>query len=214
VSNRILEKVKKLLERTVENGCTESEAASAASLAQSLIDQHELSDEELSKDSSGKLGYRIQTHEIPVRYPESWRGMICLAVAKNCAVLCFRRADKQILMGREETCEAVSAIAVSIVEFIEREQSAYGRGRSTTQRRQFARGMCERVAQRILESFNLTKDARLPMIISNSKELITAESGLNLTKGRTMSRTVDEDFLRGHIRGESVPLRKSTAQLS
>jgi Protein of unknown function (DUF2786) len=62
---KLIDKIRALKERTIENGCTEAEAMTAARLAQKLMDQSELTDDEILAGQT-KATDRFHTRNDPV----------------------------------------------------------------------------------------------------------------------------------------------------
>jgi hypothetical protein len=62
--NSIIEKVKALLAKTTENGCTEEEELAALAKVRAWIDAHEITDDELQLSQEEKA--------IPIRSNGSW----------------------------------------------------------------------------------------------------------------------------------------------
>src|ERR1700691_171383 len=79
MSNRdnILNKVRAILSKTVDNGCTENEAMIALSMAEKLIEEHEISDEDLKLEGEKAI---IEVSDI--RDPQNVRWKICYWVSK------------------------------------------------------------------------------------------------------------------------------------
>src|SRR5258708_24687890 len=77
---KLLDKVKALLSKTVENGCTEEEALAALAKARAWIDAFEITDSELSLTTEEKAVFR---REPPgTRDPHSIKCWLASAVAQ------------------------------------------------------------------------------------------------------------------------------------
>ena len=77
--SNIINKIRALLSKTVENGCTEAEAMSALSLAQTMMDTYEISDADLNEI---KQESAIKDTMKDMRDPHHIRAHICVAISK------------------------------------------------------------------------------------------------------------------------------------
>ena len=55
MNEKIIKKIEKLLNQTVENGCTEQEALAAATMAQKLIAKHHIDVRQIGTDEDEKV---------------------------------------------------------------------------------------------------------------------------------------------------------------
>lgn len=221
-----IRKIQALLSKTVENGCTEEEAASAQSAVQNLMEKWAIEDGDLG------LGEKFRLYEqvVNVSHPDSsWRGSLLNAVALNTGVYCvrfnanFRHASNKgslgtgyghvTFAGQEHAVKGAALVAEYLVKTVESLSSQYARvsGSGQTGRRQFAKACAFRVCRRVRESFNLSGDPKLPLIISNNLDLAKTamaekHGGITTRKSSNkMSGTIHE--LRGMMAGDGVDLR-------
>jgi hypothetical protein len=97
MSNResLLRRIRGLLQKTTENGCTEEEALSALALARSMMDSYEIDESELELTKAEKA---IMRKEPPgTRDPHSIKRYMSKAVADFCG------ARVWLAGGREST---------------------------------------------------------------------------------------------------------------
>jgi Protein of unknown function (DUF2786) len=87
--NEIIEKIKKLLDKTTENGCTEAEMMSALDKAAAMMDAYQISDEDLqiAKDEAVEL----YTEPPDTQDPHSIKWRLVVAVSKFCGVEIYRK---------------------------------------------------------------------------------------------------------------------------
>jgi hypothetical protein len=91
--NSIIEKIKALLSKTTENGCTEEEELSALAKARAWIDTHEISDDELQLSREEKAILHDES-EADVRDTHKIKWMLCRAVGRYCNVQIYRDRSK------------------------------------------------------------------------------------------------------------------------
>ncbi len=72
---KIMERINNLLSKTVENGCTPQEAASAAAMAQRLIAKHHIDMREYNESEE------VATDEFGIQKP--WQAILAQVIAKN-----------------------------------------------------------------------------------------------------------------------------------
>jgi len=83
--NSIIEKIKALLSKTKENGCTEEEELSALAKARAWIDAHEISDDELQLSREEKAILHDES-EADARDTHKIKWQLCFGVARYCNV--------------------------------------------------------------------------------------------------------------------------------
>ncbi len=96
---KMLDKVRALMAKTVENGCTEQEEMAALAKARALIDAFEISDSELSltKEERRRHATRIPSS---VGWPARWRSSQtarhgATATMRLCSVACGQMRSSQ-----------------------------------------------------------------------------------------------------------------------
>lgn len=107
-NEKILDRINKLLAKTVENGCTPEEAAAAAAKAQQLIAKHHINLREQEEEHEEAIGATLE----PIS--RTWQGQLahCLATNMCCEVILNSNGRKKTLvfMGKETDLEAVMAL--------------------------------------------------------------------------------------------------------
>ena len=85
MNKKVLEKIKNLLDMTVENGCTIAEAANAAKKAQSLIAEFNV--------SMSQLDIKEEVGEESIKISRQWMKALASIVSKN---MCCERSDLSV----------------------------------------------------------------------------------------------------------------------
>lgn len=219
---RAAERVRALLAMTVENGCTEAEAVSAARKAAELMDAAGLTIEELR--SAGKSDWERRDH--PTSDPVGWR---LWKVAEAIALLTDTKtwgdgagaaATRQTFFGLTHDVR----IAVYLLEICERamrtEAKTFERGltlyRKEVRRSRslaFLDGMSDRLASRIRE-INRSRASRASgdgraVVLVKSDMLVQAlhEAGVDLRNSAArQGRKGMEGYLEGRAAADRVRL--------
>jgi hypothetical protein len=91
--NSIINKVKGMLSKTMENGCPEEEALSALAMARAWIDAHEISDDELQLSREEKATLHDES-EADARDTHKIKWQLCGGVGDYCNVRIYRDRSK------------------------------------------------------------------------------------------------------------------------
>lgn len=82
---RLAERIKALLSKTVERGCTEAEALAAAEKAQELLYLYQMSRSDLELEAEGMILHRIWGHDLKKRrFPLTAVAALGFGIAKFC----------------------------------------------------------------------------------------------------------------------------------
>lgn len=87
---QIIEKIKKLLEHSVENGATEAEAVAFALKAQKLIADNDIEEWELGEKAEREV-VEVMTENY---YTREWRGLLARAIADNFRCSVYQRSHQ------------------------------------------------------------------------------------------------------------------------
>lgn len=109
--NKMIEKIQHLLDKTVANGATESEAQNALLMAQKLMAKYSISEGDLTPGE--KINYAFEPCKVRVNPRSKW---MCNIIAKSFAVKVLLHNDKICYFGREMNVAA----AKSALEFAHR----------------------------------------------------------------------------------------------
>ena len=93
--NKIAEKIQHLLDKTVANGATESEAQTALLLAQKLMAKYNINQESLSGEE--KISYSLEACKVRVNPRSKW---MCMVIADSFAVKAILSGGKICYFGR------------------------------------------------------------------------------------------------------------------
>jgi hypothetical protein len=91
--NSIIDKIKALLSKTKENGCTEEEELSALAKARAWIDAHEISNDELQLSREEKA-ILYDESEADARDTHKIKWQLCFGVERYCNVRIYRDHSK------------------------------------------------------------------------------------------------------------------------
>src|SRR5262245_24012538 len=86
----LIKKIKSLLAKTVENGCTEGEAITATEHVAKLLERHDLTYEDVEREireQKFKVDKRPLGHETPSgrrQFPAAWHCMMAVAEFFDC----------------------------------------------------------------------------------------------------------------------------------
>lgn len=128
MSESILNKIKNLLNKTVENGCTESEALAAMTLARKLMLKHKIEEKDVI-DNNEKEIIKIELSEYNFSIP--WICGLINTIAENYGVLIYIQSIGKIkhavLFGLKVDVECVETLIKYAHDVAEQKASAYAR---------------------------------------------------------------------------------------
>jgi hypothetical protein len=153
---QLLAKIRALLSKTIEAGCTEGEAMAALAKAQAMIDVYEVSDEELQLTKKEKATARVNEE----RDPYGVKRGLAYAIHKFTGTLGWTNRGK----GTRATCglpadvEFAEWLLDALAEFVKREYVRFAitsaSGEADERRaalRSFVQGCTRRISERLLE---------------------------------------------------------------
>jgi len=116
-AEKMLFKIEMLMRKTVENGCSPSEAAIAANLVQDLLKKYKLSISDIKTSEKEDINIEI----IPVS--REWHALLFNEIARNMCCKCHRqvvkdRSASMICLGRVSDIVAVKKLYNSLLEII------------------------------------------------------------------------------------------------
>ncbi len=210
---KLLDKVKALLSKTVENGCTEEEALAALAKARAWIDAFEITDSELSLTKEEKAVFR---REPPgTRDPHSIKRWLASAVAQFTDCKAWRDRDTALVFcGLRPDAQFASWLLDHLAAFVLRELAQFlieaDAGLSNRRRaiNSFVIGCTGRISKRLRElcatSAPVTSNAKALVVVKGQAVAAKmAEAGIHLGKSRSSRRSVDAgSFAAGQAAGE------------
>src|SRR5258708_1389407 len=94
---KMLEKVKAILSKTMDNGCTEGEAMAALAKARELMATYEIDEKELRD-----VAEKAQVHKTAVSDPYEIKRNLCVNVGRFTSCKAFRERDNVICFAGKE----------------------------------------------------------------------------------------------------------------
>ncbi len=175
--NSIIEKIKALLAKTVENGATEAEFLSALAKASAMKDAYEISDDDLqlAKDEAAML--HADPPDLSDPHKIKWR--LGGAVSEFCNVQIYRDRGETGLkcIGLPSDVQFAMWLLDHLADFVFGELYAHLIGclAPPSERRivmrSFTEGCCDKISDRLSELIERSKAART----SNGRELVVAQ---------------------------------------
>jgi hypothetical protein len=218
--DRIAAKIRALLSKTTDNGCTESEAVAAANKVASMLAEHELTLDEV-KIREDRIEERVHPVDDVVGQ-HLWK--VAEAVAKLCQVRqwsrCNGRVDESVVFfGLSCDVEVAEYLLVLVERAMRAEAERYEAGTalfrpSVRRRRQatFVDGMADRLRERIRE-IAWTKTKRVEgagqglVVVRNA--LIDGEMirrKIALKAGSAFSQDVFPGYAAGRLAAQAIAL--------
>lgn len=173
---KLLNKIRALLSKTVENGCTEAETMSALSMAQAMMDAHEVTEDDVRQVTEDKavIDYSSpkDTHKI------GWR--LCYGVAKFTETYSYGNPARIKFAGLKSDVEFAIWLNETLVLFIRSQLKDYlwannYTGLNPSAKRKvingFIIGCAQRITKRLMEMSSHKKSI-------NANALVVAKDAL------------------------------------
>jgi hypothetical protein len=170
----IVEKIKALLQKTTENGCTEGEMLSALDKAAAMRDAYDISDDELAEAKCDAAILRAEPPDASDPHRLKW--LLSSGVREFCNVEIYRSRHQSGLkcIGLPSDCDFAMWLLDSLADFVFHELYAHlignlaPKGERQIIIRSFVHACCDRINRRLLELVERSKVART----SNGRELV------------------------------------------
>src|SRR6266852_9239767 len=203
MSNRegLLDKVRALLAKTTENGCTEEEHLAAFAKARAMIDAYEIDDAELALTKDEKAILRKEPKG--TRDPHGIKSGLALAVAKFTDCRVWRTGQALTFCGLQSDANFATWLLDHLTAFVQGELTRYLIGDVSldySNRRRVINGFVSGCTSRISERLNALCQASTP-VTSNARALVVVkgqavaekmrEMGIHLGKPHRSARHVD-----------------------
>ena len=210
----ITAKIRALLAKTEENGCSEEEALAAASKAQELMAKYhvsltetELRAEPMARDSRPSQG----------RIDDSVRNAMAMAIAAFTDTTCYTsgyRVKSTIFAGLESDVQFALWLLNSLAAFIDR--GARRAQKDGMDRRSFSLGAAHRIAGRLREEVKKRKEAAAKhygtgteLVVRTKRDMVSQylkDSGIKLYSRSSYARGAgDRDaYAAGHNYGNGA----------
>lgn len=197
---KMLERVKAILAKTMENGCTEGEAMAALAKARELMATYEIDEKELES-----LTEKAQIHKTAPSDPYEIKRNLCVNVGKFTSCKAFRDREEVInFAGKPGDIIFATWLLDTLQRFIMRELRQYQKKLITEKginhsnnltSASFVAGCAFRINEKLKEL--------APADWAKTQELIVSELGMQLTKSRGRNRQLSEkDAAAGAKAGE------------
>jgi hypothetical protein len=121
--NSLLEKIRALLSKTTENGCTEAEALSALDKARALMDAYEVTDTDLQLSKAE--GAVLHSESPDARDPHKIKRYLGFAVAEFCDCKIWRSALGLQLCGFPSDVQFAAWLLDHLTDFVQAELVSY-----------------------------------------------------------------------------------------
>jgi hypothetical protein len=207
----IVRRVEKLLNMTTDRGCTESEAAKAAGLAQKLMLMHDLTLGELRQDEV--VGETL-LDEMPGTMRQAWRGYLAAKVASHngCTTLWITGLKKArlVVFGQPSDVQRVQTLYGFCARETERlARTAYA-GRGRTWLNVWRHGVVDGIGASLREA---KEAARQEHAASTGTALIVVDQQLAvIAKRGALARTFMHDRFRNIKKGGRNPAAEKDAE--
>lgn len=124
---KLLDKIKALLSKTVDNGCTEAEAMSALSMAQAMMDAYEITEDEINQT---KQESAIRAEMKDMRDPYNIRAYLIVCISKFTNTKTWRseycsRKFKYNFVGLQSDVDFAIWLTETLTMFVQRELKTY-----------------------------------------------------------------------------------------
>lgn len=186
---KMLEKVKAILSKTMENGCTEGEAMAALAKARELMATYEIDEKELNEAVKEKT----TTFATAASDPYDIKHGLSVNVGRFTNCKAFRdREDVINFAGKESNIVFATWLLDTLQRYVMRALRAYQAdrarkhlGNSNWTSASFVMGCANRINEKLKEL--------LPIEWAKTQELIVKELNLSLVKSRGRGKEVDKN---------------------
>ena len=210
----LLDKIRALLAKTVENGCTEMEAMAAIDKARAMMDAYEVTeaDLQLTKAESAVL----RSEPAGSRDPHNIKWYLCSAVAGFCDCKAWRgRNGGLVFCGLQSDAQFATWLLDSLALFVQGELTKHLMGNLAPkdERRFVINGFVSGCTGRISSRLEALTGQSKAAAAGNSRALVVTKTaaikatmekaGIKLRSGRSSSRRLDGNSYRaGQSAGE------------
>jgi hypothetical protein len=181
-------KIRALLAKTVDKGCTEAEAMMAATKAKELMDKYQI---DMSEADIEEEGFVRGTAEADMGRKFNVQDHLCGSIAKYCEVKVWlthvsTRKTRVVFFGLRSDVEFANWLLKGLEAFVWQKADDYGG--LYYDKRNFAMGCCNRIAERLREEVK-AREARNVTMTDTGKSLI-------VVKGQIVEREFNKLGLR------------------
>lgn len=205
---KMLERVKAILAKTMDNGCTEEEAMTALAKAQELMATYEIDEKELEE-----VAEKAQIHRTEARDPYEIKMGLSVNVGRFTSCKAFRDREQVInFAGKESNIIFATWLLDTLQRYVmrslrdfQKQRAKEGAGNSNYTSASFVVGCASRINEKLKEL--------APINWAVTQDLIVKELNMNLTKSRGRGREVHQgSAIAGHKAGEHARFDKPVSQ--
>lgn len=197
-NEKTLNKIRALLAKTIENGCTEAEAMTALEMARAMMDAYEVTEEDLAQTKT-ESAVKYNTREM--RDPHNIKLRMAMSISKFTNTKCYASNNKKTVnyVGMKGDVDFAIWLLETLTAFVQKElknyiwSNGYTRLRPSEKRyviNGFVAGCCNRINERIRAM--IKKDISI-----NSNALIVVKDELINRKMQELGLTLRIQRNRG-----------------
>jgi hypothetical protein len=201
--NSLLDKIRALLSKTVENGCSEHEAMAALAKARAMMDAYEITNEDLRLTEEEGAVLKTATDK---RDPHDIKAHMSMAVAAFTGTKVWQnREGLLVFCGLRADTDFAEWLLTTLANFVQVELVSYLASTVAPQsdRRKIINGFCGGATSRISARLRELVAASEAAAVNNSRALIVVksnlisakmrEAGITLGRSRRSSRRINAD---------------------
>src|ERR1035437_3545910 len=198
----LLDKIRALMSKTVDNGCTEAEALSALDKARAMMDAYEVSEDDLRLSKEEKAVLRAEP--AGTRDPHGIKRSLATPVAKFCDCKVWRNGEKGLTFcGLKSDAQFATWLLDNLASFVQCELVGHLSGclAPKGERRFVINGFVAGFASRVSERIKALCQQSAVVASSNSRALVLVKStavadklkelNIHLGKGRRSGRRLN-----------------------
>jgi hypothetical protein len=161
---KIKEKIKALLSKTVANGCTESEMFAALAKAQALMDTYEITDADIREAKEEAAMQHTEAPETDDPHRIKWH--LSHGVSKFCGVQIYRHGKVLACIGMKSDVDQAMWLLDTLADFVFEELHKHlvgdvsPRVERRTVMRVFVEACCWRISERLLDLIKQSESVR------------------------------------------------------
>jgi len=224
----LVEKIRAMMNKTVENGCTEAEALASLDMARAWMDAYEVTEQELelTKEESVILRSEPPGSSDPHRIKTG----LAIAVSKFCSCKVWKNADGLVFCGLPADVRYATWLLDTLADFVQAELARHLMGciAPKGERRFVINGFVAGCSNRISERLDSLCAQSATVATSGARALVVIKSaaiakkveelGIHLRRGGYSNRRMDDGSIRaGRSAGDRAsfgrPVRGSNAAL-
>lgn len=213
---RIKRIIQALQDKTTDNGCSEAEALEAARKMGELLEEHDL-----SLDDVGLREEAGQSKKNELYAADNYAGSMVAGIAKFCSLVCYQENSKGaagtfVIFGLEHDLEVAKYLYEVCSEACDWDWSRYmeTHGYSVKKRASFRAGFAGRIYERLME-MKAERDARMARMSDRTDLVVLKDQlvrgefnklGVRLTKAAPRNIADPNAYRQGQVAGAKVNL--------